>query len=48
MLNILIKIWTVIEIVMFLEWRRQQKEKQEEQTCDVCTQETQKNTSDTP
>ena len=50
MLNILLKIWTAIEIIIFLEWRRKQKEKEkeEETPCDSPTQELQKNTSDTP
>ena len=38
MINILLKIWTAIEIIIFLEWRRKQKEKEEQEECDLPTQ----------
>jgi len=48
MINILLKIWTAIEIIIFLEWRRKQKEKEEQEECDLPTQDPLKNTSNTP
>ena len=50
MINILLKLWTAFEIVLFLEWRRKQKaqEQEEEDLCNSPTQAPPKNPSDTP
>lgn len=50
MINILLKLWTAFEIILFLEWRRKQKaqEQEEEDLCNSPTQAPPKNTSDTP
>jgi hypothetical protein len=48
MLNIILKIWTFLEILSFLEKKRPAKEKKEQEECDSPTQDPQKNTTDTP
>ena len=47
MLNIILKIWTFLEILMFLE-RRQKQNEQETEPCNQPTDDPQKNNSDTP
>lgn len=45
MLSFLLKMWTALELLLFL---KKQREKQEEEQCNLSTQEPQQNSSDTP